>query len=275
MPNSKSLSTIDFNIPDEIEELFGDPPVLTLGELVMHEAIVLRYAKAVKPRDFVEWCFVRDLTDHRVESQRFRRLKARLELQAHTDKLQEQANAITHSGIQRIRNVREAGAAELADKIKQLRGEPDEIKAETEKLKTESEKNLKTQCDAIQTDARKQAEENERAFSVEESSAAEFAKWIGKYQEADRCLIAAERKYKETLRDIEDYRRGLGELLRQADDQIIDGEFEEDVNSTQETQPEVPALRLAAVPPVKELPEVAQAPTTAPVAVAGAGGSNP
>jgi hypothetical protein len=74
MPYSKSLSTIDFSIPDEIEELFGDPPVLTLGELDMHEAIFVRYAKAVKPRDIVEWCFVRDLTDHRVESQRFRRL---------------------------------------------------------------------------------------------------------------------------------------------------------------------------------------------------------
>jgi hypothetical protein len=271
MPNSKSLSTIDFNIPDEIEELFGDPPVLTLGELVMHEAIVVRYAKAVKPRDFVEWCFVRDLTDHRVESQRFRRLKAHIELQAHTDRLQVHANAITHSAIQMIRNVREAAAAELADKIKQLRGEPDEIQAETEKLKTESEKNLKAQCEAIQTDARKQAEENERAFSVEESGTIEFAKWIGKYQVADQCLIAAEKKFRETMRDLEDYRQGLGELLRQADEGIIDVEVVDDVASTQETQPEVPALRLAAVPPVKELPEVAQAPTTAPVAVAEGG----
>jgi hypothetical protein len=269
MPNNTSLSTID--IPDEILEMFGEPPVLTEEEAIAHDSIFMRFARIVKPRDFVEWCFVWDATNHRVEIQRFRRLKARFELQAHTDRLQVHANAIRVSGIQMIRNVREAAAAELADKIKQLHGEPDEIQAETEKLKTESAKNLKAQCEAIQTDARKQAEENERAFSVEESGTIEFAKWIGKYQVADQCLIAAEKKFRETMRDLEDYRQGLGELLRQADEGIIDVEVVDDVASTQETQPEVPALRLAAVPPANELPEVAQAPTTAPVAVAGGG----
>jgi hypothetical protein len=249
--------------------------VLTEEEAIAHDSIFMRFEGTVKPRDFLERCFVRDLTDHRVEIQRWRRLKARIIRQASYEKVQSARNAIVSSAREDFRKVREVGAAELADLIKKLQGQPEEIAAKTEKLQAESKENIQAQIDTIEAESIKKFEENERTFSVEESGAALFGKWIENYQLADRCLIAAEKKFRETMRDLEDYRQGLGELLRQADDQIIDGEFEEDVNSTQETQPEVPALRLAAVPPVKELPAVAQAPTTAPVAVAGAGGSNP
>jgi hypothetical protein len=247
MPKSTALSTTDFNTPDESVNLFGNPPVLTEGEAQMHDGIFELFDQTVKPRDFIESAYVRDLADHRIEIQRFRRLKMRLVEWAHNRQLQLNAKRIGELCVVEIQNARASGAVKLAAKIKNLKGEPDEIKAETERLEAESKVAIQAQIDKIRAETLKKAEENETA--VEEAEPILFDAWIGSYERADRCLIAAEKKFKETLRDLEDYRNGLGELLRQAEADIVDADFEEDV-TPKEDRPLVHASEVPVPPQV-------------------------
>jgi Prion-inhibition and propagation len=226
MLESTALSTTDFNTPDESVRLFGNPPVLTEGEAQTHDGIFELFDQTVKPRDFIESAYVRDLADHRIEIQRFRRLKTRLVEWAHNRQLQLKAKRIGELAVIEIQNARESGAAQLAAKIKNLKGEPDEIKAETERLEAESKVAIQAQMNKIRAESLKKVENNE-AFTVEDAESTLFDAWIESYERADRCLIAAEKKFKETLRDLEDYRNGLGELLRQAEADIVDADFEE------------------------------------------------
>jgi hypothetical protein len=241
MPKGTALSTIDINIPDEIWDLLGDPPALSETEACVYEAILARFAQAVHPRDIIEWFFVRDLAVYRAAIQRFQCLKTRLIQQVHRNQVQVQADRILSSGTSEIRKALEADAIELAAKIKELKGEPDEIKAETEKLEAESKANAAARLEKIKAETCKSLEENETASTVEETATALFGKWIEPYERVDRSLIAEQKKFKETLRDMDDYRRGLGELLRHADADIVDAEFEEKVIPTEENRPQVHA----------------------------------
>jgi hypothetical protein len=255
MPKGTALSTIDINLPDEIWDLLGGPPVLNEEECLAFEAIFARFAQAVHPRDIIEWFFVWDLTVYRAAIQRFQCLKTRLIQQVHTNRVQMQADLIISSTSAEIRKAREADAIELAAKIKELKGEPDEIKAETEKLEAESKANADARLEKIKVEAGNNLEENETASTVEETAPALFGKWIEPYERADRSLVAEQKKFKETLRDIDDYRRGLGELLRQAADNIIDHEFQEEVISTEENRPQVQSSALAIPPQITGQPK--------------------
>src|ERR1700716_3529650 len=83
MSKSMALSTIDIDIPDEIWDLLGEPPVHTEEERIAFEMILRRFVQAVHPRDIVEWIFVWDLTVYRAAIQWLQRLKTRLIQQAH------------------------------------------------------------------------------------------------------------------------------------------------------------------------------------------------
>src|SRR5262249_55613086 len=63
--------------PVEIRIALGIAPVLTGKELYQHELMFKTFAQLVKPRDFVEWIFVR-VADNRVEALRLKRLNIRL-----------------------------------------------------------------------------------------------------------------------------------------------------------------------------------------------------
>jgi hypothetical protein len=157
------------------------------------------------------------------------------------------ANSIMFSSTSQIKDIEAAGAVELADKIKQLKGgEPGQVKAETERLTSESKKMIAALVEKIKVESEGKFAEYQQTLEVDENDAESFGAWIGNYERADRVLIAAEKKFKETLRELDDYRQGLGELLRRADDLIIDGEFQEDVTGAAEIESQVPA----AVPPV-------------------------
>src|SRR6266702_2823110 len=73
----------------------------------------------------------------------------------------------------------------------------------------------------------------------------------------------AQKKYDQTLRQLDEYRGGLAERLRRADDTIIEGEFQED--TVQERQGPAPESASTAVFPVEG----------ATVAVAGSAGRRP
>jgi hypothetical protein len=62
-------------IPLEIMELFGAPPVLSTESRAQYDALLSRIAATVDPKDTIEWLWVKDITDLTWEVLRLRRLK--------------------------------------------------------------------------------------------------------------------------------------------------------------------------------------------------------
>jgi hypothetical protein len=71
-------------IPDEVLDLFGDPPLLRGEDDSVYYTLMERFTKLVEPRDMIEWWWVKDMTDHTWEIRRLRRFKVLfVELQRH------------------------------------------------------------------------------------------------------------------------------------------------------------------------------------------------
>ena len=84
-------------VPAEIWELLGPPPVLSTEDTNKYEKALLGFAQCVRPKDFIEWMWVRDLADERLEIQRQRVFKIRLVEEAHKAKLT-RTTAVTEAG---------------------------------------------------------------------------------------------------------------------------------------------------------------------------------
>ena len=65
-------------IPEIIDIILGPPPTLNTEATVSHELTMEAFAQAVKPRDFIEWEYVRDCADYWTEINLLRRLKPRI-----------------------------------------------------------------------------------------------------------------------------------------------------------------------------------------------------
>jgi hypothetical protein len=62
-------------ITTQVEELFGDPPLLRGEDDGIYYTLMERLAELVEPKDMIEWCWVKDMTDHTWEIRRLRRFK--------------------------------------------------------------------------------------------------------------------------------------------------------------------------------------------------------
>jgi hypothetical protein len=63
------------SVPEWVRDLLGPPPVLPGESLARYEALLLGFARSLKPKDEVEWFEVRDATDAEWEAQRLKRGK--------------------------------------------------------------------------------------------------------------------------------------------------------------------------------------------------------
>ena len=61
--------------PDEVQALFGEPPLLRGEDVGLYNELMGQFAKLVEPKDMIEWWWVKDLTDHSWEIRRLRRFK--------------------------------------------------------------------------------------------------------------------------------------------------------------------------------------------------------
>jgi hypothetical protein len=76
MPATTTKSSgINLLIPDDIQDLFGDPPVLRGEDENLYDTLMVQFTKLVEPKDLIEWWWVKDLTDHSWEIRRLRRFK--------------------------------------------------------------------------------------------------------------------------------------------------------------------------------------------------------
>jgi len=62
--------------PDDVQALFGDPPLLRGEDVGLYNELMGQFAKIVEPKDMIEWWWAKDITDHTWEIRRLRRFKA-------------------------------------------------------------------------------------------------------------------------------------------------------------------------------------------------------
>jgi hypothetical protein len=235
-------------VPAEIWELLGPPPVLSTEDTNKYEKALLGFAQCVRPKDFIEWMWVRDLADERLEIQRQRVFKIRLVEEAHKAKLT-RTTAVTEARL-----VSEVwGLCVTARSVLS----PNPLKT---KLKAEREKKLQADIDKLVAESEKKlALLNKLPTDADYASA--LKDWIVFYEQADKLQSTAQKRFDAILEQLDRHREGLGRRLRQVSDDIIDGEFEEAPGHLQEDEV-APAPRSKAIidPPVTS-PSTAREPS--------------
>jgi hypothetical protein len=219
-----------YNCPIEILAIFGPAPVLTDEARTTHALMFRTFAQTIKPRDFIEWTYVRDCTDHRCEISWLRKLKVAIVQKPKKFFLAEEGNKLCSDCDVEVGKFRQKGTAELASKIKELKGAPDHIKAETERLEAEAKRDIEIETNKTEHETHKKIKEWKLFIKSEVHEADLFGQWIGSYEQVDKRLQETEQKFECTLQHIDQYRHGLGERLRKAANEIIEGECKEELD---------------------------------------------
>jgi hypothetical protein len=84
--------TTTSQIPAEVEELWGEPALLSFEDPEIYRKLMLKIVADVEPTDVVEWLWVKNLADHSWEVRRLRRLKVQL-IERRIDELRRQTIA--------------------------------------------------------------------------------------------------------------------------------------------------------------------------------------
>jgi len=217
----------DPEIPPELDALLDPPPVLDKDDAESHQLTFMGFAHVVQPRDFIEWIYVRDAADHRYEVTWLRRLKTRLVRRPRKYFEIDLFHGIFSSCEAEIKKVEDRTKADLSTKIKQLRGAPDKVKAETEKLEATAKAHLDAATDKLHREACQKMEAQKRTIKGDLQEADFFEQWFESYVQVDDLLRRAEQAFENDLRRLDEHRQGLGARLRKAANEMIDGEFEE------------------------------------------------
>jgi hypothetical protein len=141
--------------PADFEQLFGPPPAFTDAETKRHRRIFRAFAQVVKARDYFEWADLWDLARWRIGIQRVQRVIARLPKEAHKANCERRALAIVLDAASKKEWARAGVDAELKAEIKNLKCKPEEVEAQSAKLKAASEKLKAERIDKIEADERK------------------------------------------------------------------------------------------------------------------------
>ena len=241
----------DPEIPPELHLLLDPPPVLDKDDAESHQLTFMGFAHVVQPRDFIEWIYIRDAADHRCEITWLRRLKTRLVRRPRKYFEIDLLHGIFSSCEAEIKKLEDRTKADLSTKIRQLRGEPDKVKAETEKLEVAAKAQLEAATDKLQREAWQKMEAQKRAIKGDLQEADFFEQWFELYKQVDDHLRRVEQEFENDFRRLDEHRQGLGARLRKAANEMIDGEFEEVHDPTPPKQ--TPDTKMPTSPATPEL----------------------
>jgi hypothetical protein len=186
-------------LPTEIQivhsgepDFFGAPPLIQGENPADYQALLKRVSVAVRPRDFLDEIWVRDIVDLYWEMLRLRRLKAGL------------LNASMGDGLRAVLgSLMSTGSSSLTTQAlvqSWINGSPD---------------------------SRKKVEQSLAAagFSMDVVAAAALSKKLDEFERIDRMITSAEARRNNALREIDRHRATLGAALRAAVDEVEDAEF--------------------------------------------------
>jgi hypothetical protein len=170
--------------------LFCDLPLIEGEDVAAYNDLVSRVAEAVRPRDFLEEIWVRDVVDLSWDCLRFRRLRAKF------------VTAAMATGLERLLQPR-LGFSESSDLALQwAMRDPKSVKQADDHLKAIGQ-------------------------TLEAATSLTFAENIETIERMDRMVMNAEARRNAALREIERHRSTLGQAMRQASDEVVEAEFED------------------------------------------------
>jgi len=168
----------------------GPPPLIDGEDPAAYEGLRTRVSGAVKPKDFLEEIWVRDVVDLSWECLPMRRLKAKL------------ITAAMSSGLDRLLEplVGFGDASELA-----------------------------SQWEARDRTAMKQVKKYlaDVGATMETVTAWTLSKNIDTIERMDRMIMSAEARRNAALREVDRHRASLAQALRQVSDDVVEADFEE------------------------------------------------
>jgi hypothetical protein len=227
-PKPKNYPELEFDdLPTELHILLDDPPVTNRDDAALHELTFMGLAHAVKPRDFIEWLILRDMADHRYEIAWGRRLMAGFVRHARKNYKVKEIVELWNPYEEKLKKLNDTIRADLAKQIGQLKGEPEKVKTDTERLQAEAKARCLESDKEVRLKAQKEWAPVQRAIDEELTDADFFKDWIGPYEHLLNLVQRAEQKFDNDLRRLDEYRHGLGESLRKSAREIIDAELEE------------------------------------------------
>jgi hypothetical protein len=193
----------------------------------VHALMFREFAKTVKPRDFIEWMFVVDCVGARCEILWLKTVRGQLVEKPIKDHI-----CCTHhpqytANDAKIEQLREKRAAELRVEISHLKGTPESVKAETDRLEAKKKHDLEVEIEKMQFETYEELKKQELALREEMNDSDWLAEWIGPYEKINVFIQVEEQKFTKALEYLDQYRHGLGERLRKAANEIIEGECEE------------------------------------------------
>jgi len=205
----------------ELKKLFA-PPVLSSENLKAYYTIMARFLECLKPRDFVEQIFVKDLTDSTWEIMRYSNHKTLVIEREHERHLEMQAKRRQEERKKKadIADALRAKAAERAGETKE--GEPRE-QAGAPTSQYERWLELEEVIDGWISDVDEIVEDP--ADELDHAKALQSG--IDYFEQLDRLMRVQVARRNDVFEQIEFYREGLGQHLRQISDNIIDGEYSE------------------------------------------------
>src|SRR5215470_17406603 len=236
--------------PGEIRLALGIAPVFTTKGLYQHEAMFKTFAQLVKPRDFVEWIFVRECADNRVEALRLKRLNIRLVQRPLKNHLTVRRTEFVSADKVTIEKLREKRSAELASKIKELKGTSAQVEAKTARLEAEANENFRLEIKEIEFENHKRFKEQQEPIIESALTDADFfEEWIGPYERVSKRIAILDENFASLLEQLDQWRHGgLGERLRKAASDIIEGECREELDPLQQTEATQTSLALRKAP---------------------------
>lgn len=204
--SAKSVTIIDkaSRIPADLRPLFDDPPLLSTENFSQYRSLLDQIAKCAKPKDVIEWLWVRDIVDLSWEIRRLRRFKV-LIIECARQK------RISDFGVNRDGPVPAICVTVDGRPISDFDSVDSQLIPRVDQPL--SKKKVK------------KTRKRKPKLNADSDSASLFQECISDYQCVDRLIAAAEVRRNAALYEIETRRDSLARRLRKATDEIIDAEF--------------------------------------------------
>ena len=203
LDNTKaSIGTL---VPAEIRDMLGEPPLLATEDPNQYDALLTELAREVRPSDFIEWLWVKDIADLTWDIFRYRRIKASYVDGRFRSALVQQLNL----ALQRDKRA--------AHPDRRLSFDLDRIRDEANKLANDFIANANTK-------EKRDKWLKAHGVNAESITATSFDAAVDELEAIERMLASVEYRRNNALHEIERRRNALGRALRQTSDRIIEGE---------------------------------------------------
>ena len=198
LDNTKaSIGTL---VPAEIRDMLGEPPLLATEDPNQYDALLTELAREVRPSDFIEWLWVKDIADLTWDIIRYRCIKASYIDGRFRSALVQQLNLALERG-----------------KRAALSFDRDRIRDKANKLANDFIANANTK-------EKRDKWLKAHGVNAESITATSFDAAVDKLEAIERMLASVEYRRNNALQEIERRRNALGRALRQTSDRIIEGE---------------------------------------------------